>query len=919
MGKMCKRLLALCLLAVFVMLMGCRDSGTVEDAYTKGHGNVLECAVDPDKQQTQCLLASGDAAAYTAVGLTVDRMTTNNGASASGKWDNQHQKTAITITPDEAFPDITYYDYVYIWMYSEKATSSKMQFCINCQTDEQGNLAYKRHEILVDWTGWKQIALRLEDFSAAYDADLSRVKDFAFRSTGWSMTPDPETVVYIDSVSLVDERYSFSMDAEDIGEYNYDHIIETLTGFLNGGMDLSTAGDEYRTIIQKYVTSAKGSQSSMKRGTEVPFSADMSTTAGITSNYNAIRTMAIGYSVKGGELYKDEQLLADIVYALDYMHENYYKQMDLHAYPTRNNMWDWQIGVGQPLVDTLMLIKDEITQEQIDKYLAPVYHYVPYPIDTMANRVDTAYILIAASALQKDYQRLALTRDALNECCEFVESGDGFYSDGSFVQHNFVAYTGSYGPIMLEALSKLILATSDTCFRFSEEVVNSQYNWAVESFIPLMYHGAFFGHVRGRSICRDTTDVTQGIVAVKGMIRMTEYLDDAEKREYICSVIKEYSQYNHFDYKNSLTPYDQVIYDGIVADDTISARTDYTFAKMFARMDRAVVQHQDCAVGLSLSSSRIAKYEAINGENGDGWYTGDGMVYVYTTTDDYSPEYWHNVNKYRLPGTTVTTMPREEQNIYASQTLSQYDFVGGVSWGESLVAAMAFELATYPMSAYEMNVQSTLKGKKGWFIFDDEVVCLGSDLSCSDPYNTETIIENRLDFGGVLINGEMMEELSGTVDAVTSMYLEGFGSIYMPEPTTVNYQSVGGVAAPFIELYIDHGRNFEKETYAYVLLPTMESDAGLAYAENPDITVLCNTDKVMAVKDQSSGTTGYIFWEAGSYNGVTVTNPCTVMVSETQIAVADPTQKLTGITVTVDGKTYAFEELYKGSTGVLDK
>jgi len=914
----------LCLLTLMPLLIGCGkeqtpdngDEGKDEDSeYMKGHDTVISYEIDPENANTEYILNSGDVTAYGKMGLKVDKTVTHDGANASAKWDNQVSLTSVSIKAEKRLTDITDYKFVFIWMYSEKITDSKMQFCIYCQKTSEGKNAYKRHEITVNWTGWKLLALSLDEFADGYGADFSQVKSYDFKSSGWSMTPNPETVVYIDSIYVADEAYSFNMEAEDIGDYNYDHIIDTLTGMLNGGMSLEGATGEYKKRLEGYVNNAKNAQKNLKRGADTPFAADMKTTAGITSNYNKIRNMAIGYSVKGSDIYKDKTLLKDIVYALDQMHEKYYKDKNLHSYPSRNNWWDWQIGSAQHIVNILMLIKDDITQAQIDKYLEPVNRYDPLPSLTMANRVDIAYVTFAAAALQKDYKRLALSREALNECCVFVESGDGFYSDGSFVQHDIIAYTGSYGPIMLEALSKIILSTSDTCFRFSEEVINHQYSWAVDSYIPLMYHGAFFGHVRGRSICRTSTDVSLGNTAVQGMLRMTKYLTDSKKAQFISSVIKEYSLYNNAYYRVSLSPHDLAIYDAIIADNTIAARTDFEFSKIFSRMDRPIAQLSKYAVGISLSSSRIAKYEAINEENGDGWYTGDGMLYVYTNVNDYNPEFWHNVNLYRLPGTTVTTVPRVDENISAKNTLSKYDFVGGVALNKSLVSAMQFESATANMS-----IKSNLNGKKAWFVFDNEIVCLGAGLSCSDAYNTETIIENRrilLD-EQFIVNNEEIYGIGGELKNVKSIYFDSFGGVYLPKETTLNYNITNGNVS-FLELYIDHGKNFKNQTYEYVLLPTLSNEEVTAYSANPEIEILRNDDKVMAVKDKSSGMVGYIFWEAGEFNGVKATKPCTVLVSDTEIAAADPTQKLTSLSITVDGKSYEFNGLYKGSTVVVAK
>ena len=55
------------------------------------------------------------------------------------------------------------------------------------------------------------------------------------------------------------------------------------------------------------------------------------------------------------------------------------------------------------------------------------------------------------------------------------------------------------------------------------------------------------------------------------------------------------------------------------------------------------------------------------------------------------------------------------------------------------------------------------------------------------------------------------------------------------------------------------------------------------------------------------GEKGDVFYEAGSCNGVTVSAPCIVMVSDDSISVSDPTHKLSSITVSVDGTGMTFE------------
>ena len=393
-------------------------------------------------------------------------------------------------------------------------------------------------------------------------------------------------------------------------------------------------------------------------------------------------------------------------------------------------------------------------------------------------------------------------------------------------------------------------------------------------------------------------------------------------------ILKEYIEYNDAYYRGSLVPYDMQLYIQLQADGSVEARDDYECVKMFALMDRAVATLTDYGVGLSLSSSRIAKYEAINEENYRGWYTGDGMLYIYTTVNDYSQEYWRNVNMYHMPGTTVTNALRRDpdkntladlkkENITAANTLSQYDFVGGSYLDKSMVVAMQFESSTKNMKnpSQGLAFNSTLKGKKAWFIFDDEIVCLGAGINCQDNYDTETVLDNRRlpMTEAFYANGLAVSDKNGVIEDCSSIWFSTMGGIYLPTVTDVTYgrytgADVDSVAksnkVSFLELYINHGKKLSGEKYEYVMLPTMTKEETEAYCASPDVEILSNTPSVQAARDNSSNTTGYVFWWAGSFNGVTVSAGCTVIVQGNTVAVSDPTMKLETLTVTVNGQTF---------------
>ena len=60
----------------------------------------------------------------------------------------------------------------------------------------------------------------------------------------------------------------------------------------------------------------------------------------------------------------------------------------------------------------------------------------------MSNRINIAYVSIFSSVFQKNYKRIALSIEMFRECFDTVEKSDGFYDDGSFIQHGYYSYIG---------------------------------------------------------------------------------------------------------------------------------------------------------------------------------------------------------------------------------------------------------------------------------------------------------------------------------------------------------------------------------------------------------------------------------------------------------------------------------------------
>ena len=100
-----------------------------------------------------------------------------------------------------------------------------------------------------------------------------------------------------------------------------------------------------------------------------------------------------------------------------------------------------------------------------------------------------------------------------------------------------------------------------------------------------------------------------------------------------------------------------------------------------------------------------------------------------------------------------------------------------------------------------------------------------------------------------------------------------------------------------------HGENPDDETYAYVMLPNMSAEETATYAQNPDIDILINNRSIQAVRENKLGVTGIVFWEAGSFAGITASAPMIVIIREDgenfKISISDPTHKLDQATVVI--------------------
>ncbi|OPH60005.1 hypothetical protein BC351_19010 [Paenibacillus ferrarius] len=721
---------------------------------------------------------------------------------------------------------------------------------------------------------------------------------------------------------------------------------ETLTG--KDSLDLDNR--EVRNRIEANAAKAQMYWDSMQiSGTRTTLWADLpsSTTDStyVVDHYTRLKAMAQSFATKGTSLYNNPDLKADILQAMNWMLDHLYTNTGIEF----GNWWNWDIGTPTRLADILIFMYDELTPEQILKNTASIDHFigdVSLPTFTQqgANRSDIMLIETRMGLVEKNYDRLIHARDGLTPLFDYVTTGDGFYEDGSFIQHGTVPYTGSYGEVLINGMGNLLLLLNGSTWQPVVPEVEHVYRWIKEGYAPVMYKGQILDMTRGRAIVREGLDAYGSAKNILiGISRIAQTASE-ERAAYLKSFIKYHVQ---FLLARGLS-YDQLPLDlgdtikGWMEDPTIQPIDELPEHFEMNAMARSVHASDGYLFGVSKSSKRIATYELTNGENAKGWYTGDGMTYLYNNDlSQYTDHYWQTINWYRLPGTTVVVRPRaSDQYQYGDgETAPANSWAGGAVLGQYGVTGMNL-----------IQNGTQMKANKSWFTFDNEIVALGSDISSTDNKNVETIVEqrklkennaNELYVNGELKNGFFEEEtlehpewvhLQGNVAGADVGYVfPGTQSLQFMRTEQEGRYSDTSLSNPpsstvpsellknnFLTMWFDHGSNPSHDTYQYAILPNASKSESSVYASSPDYTVLANSQDVQAVRENKLGITGFNFWKdkVTTLDGLTSNSKASVMMKGNkytgayEIAVADPT---------LENKGYIELELDKSAQNVISK
>jgi hyaluronate lyase len=614
--------------------------------------------------------------------------------------------------------------------------------------------------------------------------------------------------------------------------------------------------------------------------------------SGITQSYSRLWTMTQAYVQEGTGSTGDESLLTAVISGLDHLSATVYNP----SITRYGNWWEWQIGSPRLLLDIVAALYDHLTDVRTAAACAAVDHFIPDAMlrdysgtSTGANRVDLCRSVALRGILGRAPDRIALARDALSPVFPYVTTGDGLYADGSFVQHTWVAYSGTYGQVMLDGLGRLFALLAGSAWEVTDPNRQIVLDSAEDAYAPLLHDGLVMDSVNGRAISRgylksDDLHVLrgdhfhgQGLIAAIALL--AEGASAAERQRWH-GLIKGWIE------RDTVTPVLTAPQFGVadlarlhaIADSATEPAPEPAGHHQFAAMDRAVHRGPGFTAGLSMASERIAYYECGNGENPRGWHTGAGMTLWWAEghSEQYTDWFWPTVDWYRLPGTTVSTKRLADKE--------------GGEWGEPKPAVRwvgGTTDGTYAAVGQHLKgLGSSLEARKSWFCTADSLICLGAGITAADGVPVETVVDNRnLGEGGT----EVFTLERGWA------HLEGHGGWVFPSGTsalrTLREDRTGAWSdinttstserrtRRWQTLWLDHGTDPSGASYAYLLMPGASRRAVAARAADRDwLCVLANDARRQAVRVRSLGLTAANFWEAGTAGPLSASAGASVLV-----------------------------------------
>ena len=614
---------------------------------------------------------------------------------------------------------------------------------------------------------------------------------------------------------------------------------------------------------------------------------DLSRTAGFPHRRHTsdLVYLAKAYKSKTSRFYRSRKLKEQTITSLKYWVDH-----DFFG----DNWHDNQISTPTNLVNFMLLMGNVLPQDLIQR---------AQPIIGRANMNASGARpsgdrIVIAGILGKNLLFLG-DEAGFDKIIKLIE-GEVKYSTGKRgMQHDYsfhhredrVNNTTSYGyGKYANTFGEWSYYVAETKYAFSVEKINQLVDYYLDGVYKQMVYGVYIDvSVKNRDITQKANFTPGGLDELEKLLRSTDYR------------------------KNEL--------EEIIQLRKGEARPSRSFAKFFWQTEHFVFQRPGFYTTVRMFSRRNRNMEEpYNGPGKPTHHRADGTNYLMLKGDEYH-NIWPVYDWQKISGTTIMQKPKLHgpENI---QLDGFTDFVGAVTDG--LYGAVALDF---------ISPHDLVKARKSWFFFDEEYVCLGTDIHSRPDLPVATTVNQTLLRSDVTImkDGEVSKLPRGShkLSQLKFVHQDKVGYIF-PSPTTVqvsNQEEKGRwsditdqknistevIGMDVFKVWFDHGKSPDSASYEYIVVPGVsEQELIETSGNNRGIKIIANTSEVHAVSNNKLGISQIAFYKAADvkvtdYLTVRMDGPGMAMLKirddkAYELTVSDPTRKLSRVMVTLSGK-----------------
>lgn len=648
-------------------------------------------------------------------------------------------------------------------------------------------------------------------------------------------------------------------------------------------------------------------------------------TAHLCDTYQRLLQLATACATQDSLFYHDTALIKKILTAYDLLYETSYHE---HIQPY-GNWWHWEIGIPQAFLSGVLLLYPYCNRTQIKHYTDAVLRFAPvcdvpspqmkFPVMSAANLVDKAMSIALMALLREDTTQLVHVHSALHTVLHTVTTGDGFYADGSYIQHEALPYIGGYGCDLYARFSFFLWVLQDTPWAISypDNAQQLLFDFIETGIEPFLFEGHLMDRVSGRSITRaGTDDLQRGARLLSALIPLVETMPNGKQKTHLQEILSY-----HLSFVQSI--YYAMCMSPMAATCALKLppanNTTAPQCKTFGGMDIVVSHNRNYALLIAMHSSRIFAHELINNEGRRTWHTADGAISLYLPgSHAYGGGYWATVDPVLLCGTTVE---RCDLPLGAGDRQKNRSPLVG--------AAVTQHYASVGMEYHALTKDGTHQGahvQKSYFLFPEGILCLGTGITSKTGEPVCTIIENRrLETQQQCITKtEHSVHLQDGVVSIGYVFLDTPHLECTTQTRTDNWLSQGDFAQEetntFFTLIQSHGTSPHNASYAYWMLPNATACATQNWRKHPCAKVLANETAVQAVCTNEMFLAQFWAPTQTPRFGITTDTAVSLIVKETKthlhITLTELSQTKPQVNLSIKGKPFCIDTKDKYGTPV---